>query len=806
MKIGMKAFIGIVAFGGLVVSALGITAAISHHKATAVHALSNGYADGEYRYYSGNYYSGITDAQITTGGTTLLGKLHDLIDNGKTFGYENIWTFNEKNDCYPLDYDGIDPLTGNRYPTTNNAAKRGKMWDMYSDKAWTSVTDRCGNYSTVGDKYNREHSMPKSWFGGSESNQPGTDPNHLFNTDGKVNGVRSNYAYGEVTSVKTDCSTLNSSCKGFGKLGTNSSGMTVFEPDDAYKGDFARAQMYMATAYYYWNLSSGDGSDCFTYSNGHSTMKDYYINLLTKWSAQDPVSQKEIDRNNAVQNSSMGNRNPFIDHPTWANRIWSGTAYTWNNGGGSEQSSSSSSTSSSSSSSSSKTSSSSSSQESAEETLAYTLNGNIIASGNAYATITTLTQSGISWDVRGNTEQTPWRIGGKFDSATDRDISSNNPVSEQNLSKVVINLGSKSDAITLNSVTLNVGSTKGGTDVSTQTISEDINIADAEIVFTRPAETDWSDKYFTVILNLSETDTKNNYYVQLKTIKFYYGGESSGPDDPDPLPDPVEDDSFRKVSSEGALYAGDKIVVACNTLGKTAGSLSSSILGSVNSTFSNDKSVITDLGDETTVFTLGGSSGAWTFANDSDQLLGVTGEKKLAFGNGTTSWILTFGQNAVTMKTGNNNYGSLQYNSSYPRFTTYTSSQTAIQLYKQTKTIDQYCADFLAQTGEVCKTNNQTDIDDLTDLWGNLSGQFAYVNESNQTIMQSLNNAAMQRYDYIVSKYHFEDFIDRQDNGGTLVVEKVIYSTGITLAAIIVTLLGVAGGFVYFQKKRRENA
>ena len=294
-------------------------------------ALSNyGYDEGEYKYYTGSYYDSIGDSAISSGGTTLISKLNTLIQPSSAFGYANIWTFNEQYDCYPSDYDGTDPLTGNAYPTTNNTTKRGKMWDMYSDQNWTSVTDRCGNYSTVGDKYNREHSMPKSWFGGSESNEPGTDPNHLFNTDGKVNGVRSNYAYGEVTTVKTNCYTLNSSVVGFGKLGTNSSGTTVFEPDDAYKGDFARAQMYMATAYYDWNLTQGSGEStaCFSYSNNVSTMKDYYINLLTKWSENDPVSQKEIDRNNAVY-SQQGNRNPFIDHPGWANKIWGGTDYTW---------------------------------------------------------------------------------------------------------------------------------------------------------------------------------------------------------------------------------------------------------------------------------------------------------------------------------------------------------------------------------------------------------------------------------------------------------------------------------------------
>ena len=300
-------------------------------EAEAASLTNNGYDSGEYKYYTGTYYDSIGDSAISAGGTTLITALKNKIQPSSAFGYANIWTFNETYDCYPSDYNGTDPLTGNAYPTTDNTSKRGKMWDMYSDKTWTSTSQRAGNVqSYVGGTYNREHSMPKSWFGGSDSNQPGTDPNHLFNTDGKVNGVRSNYAYGEVTSVKTNCYTMTSGCVGFGKLGTNSNGKTVFEPDDAYKGDFARAQMYMATAYYNWDLTqeSNGATDCFTYSGGVSTMKDYYKNLLTKWSENDPVSQKEINRNNSVY-SQQGNRNPFIDHPSWANKIWGGTPYTW---------------------------------------------------------------------------------------------------------------------------------------------------------------------------------------------------------------------------------------------------------------------------------------------------------------------------------------------------------------------------------------------------------------------------------------------------------------------------------------------
>ncbi len=46
-----------------------------------------------------------------------------------------------------------------------------------------------------------------------------------------------------------------------------------------------------------------------------------FLAMLLKWNQQDPVSQKEIDRNNAVF-AYQGNRNPYIDHPEWVTTIW----------------------------------------------------------------------------------------------------------------------------------------------------------------------------------------------------------------------------------------------------------------------------------------------------------------------------------------------------------------------------------------------------------------------------------------------------------------------------------------------------
>ena len=194
----------------------------------------------------------------------------------------------------------------------------GKVWDMYSDVPGGTppytysfiAADQCGNYSVEGDCYNREHSFPQSWFNSSSPMK--SDLFHVYPTDGKVNGMRSSYPYGEVSApTKTS---LNGS-----KLGPNTSAGysgTVFEPLDEYKGDFARTYFYMATRYY-----SEDGSWSSNDMTNGAEPKPWALDLLYQWHMQDTVSQKEIDRNNAVY-GIQNNRNPFIDHPEWVDTVW----------------------------------------------------------------------------------------------------------------------------------------------------------------------------------------------------------------------------------------------------------------------------------------------------------------------------------------------------------------------------------------------------------------------------------------------------------------------------------------------------
>lgn len=210
-------------------------------------------------------------------------------------------------------YDGLYDV----YPTSDVIPGTNQVWDIYSTCTFTHGKKQCGNYSSVCDCYNREHTIPQSWF--KEASPMKSDAFHVYPTDGKVNGQRSNNPYGE-------CANGTSlGGKALGKLGSSTfSGYSgkVFEPVDEYKGDVARNYFYMVTCYRDKNFTqSSEGKVMFTYNGGKAAFTNYSINLLMKWHRQDPVSQKEIDRNNAIY-KKQGNRNPFIDYPCFAEYIW----------------------------------------------------------------------------------------------------------------------------------------------------------------------------------------------------------------------------------------------------------------------------------------------------------------------------------------------------------------------------------------------------------------------------------------------------------------------------------------------------
>lgn len=218
----------------------------------------------------------------------------------KTAAYEIIspHTVVTYNSLFPQQFPRTDV-----YPELYNGRQR--WWEMYSDDVF---------YVNSGWKgMNREHSLPKSWWGGSQ-NDAYTDLNHLYPSEADANMAKSNYPLGEVETVTFD----NGVSKvGYAYQGQGGGAGKVFEPADEYKGDFARTYFYMATCYQ--NLTWK-----YTYmmQNGtYPTLKTWAVDLLLDWARKDPVSQKEIDRNEAVY-QIQGNRNPFIDFPELAEYIW----------------------------------------------------------------------------------------------------------------------------------------------------------------------------------------------------------------------------------------------------------------------------------------------------------------------------------------------------------------------------------------------------------------------------------------------------------------------------------------------------
>ena len=234
--------------------------------------------------------AGYYDNVAGLSGENLRSVLHDIIDGHTVLSYT--------------------PGVWNAYQTTD-LKPNGKIWDIYSAYEYTYGTDQAGSYSKEGDVYNREHTWPQGYF--DERSPMKSDVHHVYPSDGYVNGKRGSYPFGEVASASytsTNGSKLGSARSGLGYTGT------CFEPIDEYKGDLARTYFYMSTRYY-----NEDGSwDNWAMADGVE-LKQWAVDMLLEWHANDPVSSKETNRNDAIY-ALQKNRNPFIDHPEYVAFIW----------------------------------------------------------------------------------------------------------------------------------------------------------------------------------------------------------------------------------------------------------------------------------------------------------------------------------------------------------------------------------------------------------------------------------------------------------------------------------------------------
>lgn len=227
------------------------------------------------------YYTPLTGKS----GAELKNTLYQIISpHSLVSSYSNLPQYFQKTDVYP---------------------NSSRWWDMYADIPL---------YAPSFKGLNREHSLPKSWWGGSTTTPAYTDLNHLYPAEADANMAKSNYPLGVVIPGRETFD------NGISKVGTgqNSGGATyVFEPADEYKGDFARTYFYMVTCYqnltWKYTYMCRDGA--------YPSLQQWAIDLLLQWHRQDQVSQKELDRNEQVF-LVQNNRNPFIDYPELAEYIW----------------------------------------------------------------------------------------------------------------------------------------------------------------------------------------------------------------------------------------------------------------------------------------------------------------------------------------------------------------------------------------------------------------------------------------------------------------------------------------------------
>ncbi|PWI30197.1 ribonuclease [Flavobacteriaceae bacterium LYZ1037] len=276
-----------------------------------------------------NYYSSATGTGYAL--KTQLKKIIDDVNDGLSTEYTSI------NLSYGDLYDTFE-LSDKDFYFENN----GTLLDMYSEGViavpgpangindtdsyeytYGSAQQDDGTLGTEeGQRFNREHIIPQAVFDGDTPMK--NDAHFVVPTDKYVNGRRDNFPFGVVqnaTLITTNGSKLGNNLNSGYSAGYTD---TVFEPIDEFKGDIARMYFYFVTRYEddmtsfnQYDMFDGSNDKCFT---------DTFLNILYTWHVNDPVSQREIDRNNNIDGigntTRQRNRNPFIDNPQYVLDIW----------------------------------------------------------------------------------------------------------------------------------------------------------------------------------------------------------------------------------------------------------------------------------------------------------------------------------------------------------------------------------------------------------------------------------------------------------------------------------------------------
>lgn len=225
-------------------------------------------------------------------------------------------------------YAGLGNMTGNALKTKlHNIVSTGYHSVSYSEASYqmknyvdnyhgfvTGVyTGRTVPVSQANAAFNVEHTWPQSK---GASGTAKSDIHPLYPTNNKANSTRGNLTFGYVVSIDRSVGD-NINCTDhfpghpggcLSYLGKDSSNTNVFEPRDAHKGNAARAVLYFAIRY-------NKSLTVFDSIHAKTTEK-----VLKEWNHLDPPDANERTRNDRIQ-TIQNNRNPFIDHPEFVDRI-----------------------------------------------------------------------------------------------------------------------------------------------------------------------------------------------------------------------------------------------------------------------------------------------------------------------------------------------------------------------------------------------------------------------------------------------------------------------------------------------------
>ncbi len=229
---------------------------------------------------------GYYDAAEGLNGAALKNALNDIISGHTTISYDNV-----TNALRSLDEDSLN---------TDNVIC------IYT--SWSYPKTSFGN---GGNQWNREHVWSKSHSDFGDNPPSGTDLHHMRPEDASVNSAKNNRDFDEAATQYID---------GSGPTPCYYS-TNIWEPRESVKGDVARMLFYMATRYEGENGEVNLELVDYTFSSPNN--EPYYAKLSTllQWHENDPVDVWERRRNDGVY-AIQGNRNPFIDHPEFVNRVW----------------------------------------------------------------------------------------------------------------------------------------------------------------------------------------------------------------------------------------------------------------------------------------------------------------------------------------------------------------------------------------------------------------------------------------------------------------------------------------------------